>query len=54
MGPIPRQQIVEPAHGVAVCHALEHVFKVGERLDIVEFGSGDEGADGAPADATAI
>jgi hypothetical protein len=28
------QEIVETAHGMAVCQALEHLFEVGERLDM--------------------
>ena len=28
-----------------VRHALEHVFEIGEWLDVVELGGGDEGAD---------
>ena len=30
--PIPGQQVVEAAHAVAVRHALEDVFEVGERV----------------------
>ena len=30
-------------------HALEHVFEIGEWLDVVELGGGDEGADRGPA-----
>ena len=30
---------------MAIEHALEHVPKVGERLDAVELGRGDEGKD---------
>ncbi len=30
---------------MAVRHALEHVFEVGVRLDVVELCRGDEGAD---------
>ena len=31
-GPIPGQKIVDLAHGMAVCHAIEDVSEVGERL----------------------
>jgi hypothetical protein len=34
---------------MAVRHALEHVFEIGEWLDVVELGGGDEGADRRPA-----
>ena len=27
--PVPRQEIIEPAHRMAMRHALEHVFEVG-------------------------
>src|SRR5258708_9565050 len=37
-----------------VGHALEQVLKIGEGLDVVELGGGDERADGGPAVCTAI
>src|SRR5271169_6212265 len=52
--PIPGQQVIEPAHGIAVGQAFQHVVEVGERLDVVEFSGGDERADGGPADAAAV
>ena len=52
--PVPRQEIVETAHGVAIGHALEDVLEVGEWLDVVELCGGDEGADSSPADATTV
>ena len=35
-------------------HALENVSEVGERLDVIELGGGDESADGGPACAAAV
>src|SRR4029077_6667789 len=52
--PIPRQEIIEPAHRVTVSHALEDVFQVGKRFDVVELCGGDEGEEGGPADAATI
>ena len=46
--PIPGEQVVDSAHGMAVCHAVKDVFEIGERLDVVELGGGDERADGSP------
>src|SRR5262249_56520762 len=34
---------------MALGHALEDVLEVGERLDVVELGGGDERANGGPA-----
>jgi hypothetical protein len=39
---------------MAVGHALQHVLEVGEWLDVVELGGGDERADGGPADSATI
>lgn len=39
---------------VPVGHALEHVLKIGEGLDAVKPGQGDEGADSCPAVGAAI
>ncbi len=52
--PVPGQEIVEPAHGMTVSHALEHVFEVGERLDVIELCCGDKRANGGPACAAAV
>ena len=52
--PVPRQEIIETVHGMAVDHALEHVFKVGVGLDVVELCRGDEGADRGPSLSAAI
>ena len=38
--PVPRQEIIEPVHGVAVRHALDDVSEVGEWLDVVELCGG--------------
>ena len=54
LSPIPGEEFVEPAHGMAVGHALEDVFEIGERLDVIELCGGDERADGGPADAAAV
>jgi hypothetical protein len=35
-------------------HAFQHVLEIGEGLDLVELGSGDEGADGCPSGAAAV
>jgi len=34
--------------------ALEHVLEIGEGLDVVELGGGDEGADRRPAVGAAV
>jgi hypothetical protein len=39
--PIPRQQLIEPAHRMAAGHPLQRVLEVGERLDVIEFRGGD-------------
>ena len=39
---------------MAAGHALEHVLEIGEGLDVVELGGGDEGADGRPALGAAV
>jgi hypothetical protein len=35
-------------------HAFQHVLEIGEGLDLVELGGGDEGADGCPSGAAAV
>ncbi len=52
--PVPRQKVVEAAHGVAAGHAREHVLEIGEGLDVVELGGGYEGAHGRPAVGAAV
>ena len=37
------------AHGMAVRHALEHVFEVAVGLDVIELCRGDEGTDRCPS-----
>jgi hypothetical protein len=39
---------------MAVRHALENVSEVGERLDVIELGGGNESADGGPACAATV
>jgi hypothetical protein len=39
---------------MAVRHALEYVLEIGEGLDVVELGGGDEGADRRPAVGAAV
>lgn len=51
--PIPRQEIIDPTHGMAVGHALKDVLDVDERLH-VELCGGDEGTAGSPACAAAV
>ena len=34
--PVPRQEVVETVHGMAVGHALENVAEVGVGLDVIE------------------
>jgi hypothetical protein len=46
-GPIPRQQFIEPAHGMALGHALQDILEIGEGLNVVELCRGDEGANGS-------
>ena len=43
--PGPRQELVEAIDGMSIDHALEHVDEVGVRLDAVELGGFDQGAD---------
>jgi len=52
--PVPGQQVVEPAHGMAVGHTFENVFEIEIRFDIVELGGLDEGADRCPTFSAAI
>jgi hypothetical protein len=52
--PVPGQEVVEAAHGVAAGHALKHALQIGEGLDVVELDGGDEGADGCPAVGAAV
>ena len=52
--PVPRQEFVEAAGGMAVGHALQDVSEPGKGLDVVELCGGDEGADGCPSDAATI
>lgn len=47
--PVPGQEVVEAAGWMPIGRALEHVLEISKRLDIVELGRGDEGADGCPA-----
>ncbi len=35
-------------------HAFQHVLEIGEGLDLVELGGGDEGAEGCPSGAAAV
>ena len=53
-GPIPGQQLIQPARRVALGHALEDVAEIGEGLDVVEFCGGDKGADGSPSLSAAV
>src|SRR6516164_2809018 len=48
-GPIPGQEFIEPAHGVAIGHTLQDVPEIGEGLHVVELCRGDEGANGSPS-----
>jgi hypothetical protein len=52
--PVPRQEFVEAAGGMAVGHALQDVSEPGKGLDVVELCGGDEGADGCPSDAATV
>ena len=52
--PVPGQQVIEPAHRVAVRHAMQHVLEIGEGLDVVELCGGYEGANGRPSAAAAV
>src|SRR5947209_19140972 len=47
--PSPGQQFIEPAHWMALGHALQDVPEVGEGLHVVELCRGDEGADDRPS-----
>src|SRR5258706_8550926 len=52
--PVPGQQIVEAAHWMSAGHAFQHVLEIGEGLDLVELGGGDEGAEGCPSGAAPV
>ena len=52
--PVPGQEVIEAVHGMPNGHALEHVLEIGEWLDVIELGGGDERADSRPALSTAI
>jgi hypothetical protein len=52
--PVPRQQFVELGHGVAGDHSFEHVFEIGEGLDVVELRGSEKGGNKSPPIATAI
>ena len=52
--PVRGQELVEPAHGVSVGHALKDVLKIGEGLDVIELGGGYEGADHCPVVGAAV
>jgi len=51
--PIPGQQLVEPRGGV-IGHTGEHVGEPDPRVDVVELGGSDRGANGGRPFATAI
>ena len=51
---VPGQEVVKAASGMAVAHALEHVFEIGIGLDVVELCRGDEGTDHGPSLCAAI
>ena len=53
-GPIPRQQVIEPAHRMAVGHAFQNVLEIGERLDVIELCGGQQRGDDRPAGCAAI
>src|SRR6516165_10421628 len=48
-GPIPGQEFIEPAHWIALGHALQDVLQIGEGLHVIELCRGDEGANGGPS-----
>jgi hypothetical protein len=35
-------------------HAFQHVLEIGEGLDVIELGGGNEGTDGCPSGAAAV
>ena len=52
--PVPRQEIVDTIGGMAVRHALEHVFEVGVGLDPVELCRGEKRGDDGPSIRAAV
>ena len=52
--PVPRQEVVETAHGMAIDHALKDIPEVSIGLDVVEFCRGDEGTDCGPSLANSV
>src|ERR1700704_6673833 len=52
--PVPGQELVEAAYGMAVGHALEHVLQVSVGLAVVELSGADQRADDGPAVGAAI
>jgi hypothetical protein len=52
--PIPGQEFIEPAHRMALGHALQDVPEIGEGLHVVELCGGDEGTNGGPSLSAAI
>ena len=53
-GPVPGQEVVEPAHWIAVGQAFENVFEVGERLDVIQLCGGQQRGDDRPSRRPAI
>lgn len=47
--PAPRQEFIDPVDGMTVGHSREYVGDPCLRIDLVEFGGCDQGADGCPA-----
>ena len=52
--PVPRQKLIEPARRMALNHSFEHISEIGEGLDVVELGRGEERSDNGPAIAAAV
>src|ERR1700737_2255808 len=52
--PVPRQELVDLARGMAPLHSSEHISEIGEGLEVVELGRGEERSDNGPAIAAAV
>src|SRR6516165_7741846 len=52
--PVPWQKLIEPARRMAVDHSFKHISEIGEGLEVVELGCGEERSYNGPALAAAV
>src|SRR5215469_1509786 len=52
--PVPRQKLIEPGRRMAINHSFEHISEIGEGLEVIELGRGNERSDNGPAIAAAV